>query len=141
MILAAIILLIWSQSIQNVSEVRERLDIGLLSIELSDLLLKQAGYSTSWESDDRNFTLGLAKEDHVLDEDKVDKFLSLNYDDTKILLGIGSYDYYFSLVNTSSKSVYNSSGQYPTNPDIAVNSRRIVMFNSTPFYMDFTIWR
>lgn len=140
MILAAIIILIWSQSVQNVSDTKDRLDIGLLSIEISDLLLKQAGHSTSWESDDKNFTLGLAKEDHVLDEDKVDKFLSLNYDDTKILLGIGSYDYYFSLVNASSKSVYNSSGQYPTNPDISLNSRRIVMFNSTPFYMDFTIW-
>ena len=135
------IILVWAQTVQNMSEERERLDVGLISIEVSDLLLKHAGFPTAWETDNRTYTIGLAFKDHVLNSNKVNKFLSFSYDNARLLLGTRNYQFYFLLINATDKKMFNSGGRYPVNPALAVNSHRLVMINSTPAYMDLTIWR
>ena len=134
-------LVVWTQTINNNITSRERLDIGLLSVEISDLLVKQTGQPTNWETGDEIYTLGLAEEDHILDMNKVDEFVNLDYEDAKDLLGVGTYEFYFTLVNASSGATIKTGGMYPINSDVIINSRRVVSINSAPFFIDVFVWR
>nr|MBA4405477.1 hypothetical protein [Nanoarchaeum sp.] len=96
-------------TLNNYNEkIEKRIDTNtnmIRAYHISDLLTRYAGKPSAWEKFDEGTSLnpvtiiGLAKQDHVIDNDKLNAFLNLEYDYIKSKLSINNYEYYFRLSN------------------------------------------
>ncbi len=101
-ILVTVIMVTWNNyntKIENQIDYNTEL---VKSFHLTDLLTKYPGKPSAWEhiveGDDIKISiLGLAKDDRVIDPVKLQEFLSFDYNETKQIMRITSYDYYFRL--------------------------------------------
>jgi len=102
-----IILFVFATNFWNIvafrfSEKTLRSSLELAALDISDMLIKTPGLPGSWQDDTAKiFSLGLAKESHVLDAKKVRNFVNMSYDRTKNLFGIPQYEFYFQLKETN----------------------------------------
>ena len=131
---------VWSKSVYDIRQKDDSNEIEIIALSISDFLLKYEGKPTDWEQTNNTITIGLAKEDHVLDSDKVSAFLNMNYTEAKKLLGIGENEFLFRLKKTDG-TVINESDLIPSNPGLSVNVRRVVLYNDNATYMEFMVWR
>lgn len=131
---------IWSKSIFDIRQKDTNNEIESLALSISDYLLKYKGKPGDWEKTSNITALGLAEKDHVLDTDKVEAFLNMNYTQAKKLLGVGENEFLFRMKKPDG-TLLNESGIIPTNPQLAVNIRRLVLYNNNSAYMEFMVWR
>ncbi len=131
---------IWSKSVYDIRQKDTSNEIEFIALSVSDFLLKYEGKPSDWEQTNNTIAIGLAKEDHVLDSDKVSAFLDMNYTQAKKLLGIGENEYLFRLKKTDG-TILNQSGLVASSPELAVNIRRLVLYNDSPTYIEFMVWR
>ncbi len=132
--------MMWNSTINRSNESMIREDMEMFAVSISDQLIKSHGMPTDWEDDTTKiYSLGLAKENYVLDEKKVDIFVNMNYNQLKSLMGIGGYEFYFRLVYTNGTDI-KTKGSSPTANSQTINSKRVVMFKNEIVYMDLMVW-
>lgn len=118
---------------------------------VSNLLVKTSGYPDNWETinlpndADKIISLGLAEKENVLSAKKILKFLDLNYNVSKTILGIPRYDFCIEITNRTGDVITLNGKEIKCNlpkPDISnvysikrlsvlkdEDSRKIVFFN------------
>lgn len=131
---------IWSKTVYDIRQKDINNEIEFITLSVSDFLLKYEGEPTDWELANNTISIGLAEEDHILDPDKVSAFINMNYSQAKKILGIGENEFLFRLKKTDG-TVLNESGLAPSDTELAINIRRLVLYNNNPIYMEFMVWR
>ena len=92
-------IVIWRNLNIQITQYEMHTDLENRILITSNLLIKTAGTPNDWENfdlateQDKIISLGLAKRENVLNKTKILKFLDIDYDDTKTLLGIPRYEF------------------------------------------------
>ena len=145
-LLFSVSVVFWNQSTFRIKESEERTNIEIATLAISDHLLKSSGLPSDWEDNtSTTFSLGLVKDDHRLDTNKLKSFVKLDYNTTKKMLGIDSYEFYFRLVDQNNSllkidGTNLETGIMPSNASIAMNAKRIALLDQ-PVFMDVILWR
>lgn len=131
---------LWNLTVLRIRESETRTRLETLAFEISDQLIKSQGLPTSWEDDtSKIFYLGLAKENYILDTKKVNAFSTINYQQTKDLLGISSYDYKFR-IKALNGTVLAESGKDASTASEIVFTSRTVLYQGEVVRMEFGLW-
>jgi hypothetical protein len=132
---------VYSLTSARTSDAHGRIAIETYSIDIVDGLIKTSGSPGDWE---RNASLttsfGLADSPLKLDRRKVDALAGFDYDQARRIMGIESYNYFFS-VERPDGTVVNQSGVRPTNAKVATNPRATAVLDGNAVYVDLVVWR
>ncbi len=150
-VLITITTLIWN--LYNV-RLEARLDYDTMLLRgyhIVEGLIRSPGFPEQWQTaSSPELTtqfFGLAEEDHVLSEEKINAFVALSdplpsgsaYPEMKNVMKIALYEYYFLLKTENGNPAY-SAGSFPTGK-YTVNLARLVIFKGQPHIMEFAIWK
>lgn len=124
----ALVITRWSETIGDIEESEGLYNLESVSVDIAEKLVRTRGVPSRWDIENVS-VIGLAEEPRVLNPEKVLIFLDMmndsafnnppcndatisNYECNKPLLGIGKYDFYFTLkdINGSIMDVENKSG-------------------------------
>ena len=139
--------IMWNSVSTRINQNIIKNDIETTAIDISDQLLKSQGLPTDWASKaSQNFSLGLVSKNYQLDVGKVTAFATMNYNDTKSLLGIRGYEFYFKVTDIAGNIISQSgtsleAGIKPSANSDSVNSKRIALLNKEIVYSDVIIWK
>ena len=117
-------------------------ELQLTAMQMTDILTKSEGQPMQWENNPSNVSLiGLALRPGSLDEDKVNAFVSMDYNQVKKLFNIKRFEYRFMLFGING-TIQNVSGMIPSNSSSQVTSvsRYILLHNETR-QLVFTLWK
>ncbi|VVC01803.1 Uncharacterised protein [uncultured archaeon] len=107
-------------------ERKNRLEYAALSA--SDLLINGPGVPSNWEQNISTLqTIGLARYPYELGANKLANFTSMNYTQTKSLLGIDA-DYSLSIISPSSAVLY-SIGSVPAHTNNSIRIERYALLD------------
>lgn len=97
------------------------------------LLTRTPGKPSNWEYDLNIQLLGLSKPNspNVIDINKLNKFLAMDYNDIKKFLRIEEYEFYFELTQNSTTYSVGDLSQ-ANNAEYAISMQKIVDFNAQP---------
>ena len=148
MIVSGVIVLIlmasfvfYDLSARRTDDARNKMGMEILANDIVDSLVRTNGIPGGWEDyPSAASSFGIANDPLVLNPRKISAFVSYDYQSSKRLMGMESYDYRF-YIRTLNSTVIVTSGQGPTNPNVAVNPRRTAVLNGTAVYVDFVLWR
>lgn len=130
---------VWSQLGLRLHESKVRREMESLASSISDLLVKQPGVPEKWEENAvETDVLGLAY-DGIFNLNKIKNFTSLDYSQTKKLLGLGNYNFYFK-VSYSDKTEVSFSGIYPSDFRYLVLARRFGLLDKQAVVMELLLW-
>jgi len=131
---------LWNLIFSRIKESETRTSLETLAFDISDQLIKSQGLPTSWEDDtSKIFSLGLAKENYVLDMKKINKFSTMDYQQIKNLLGISSYDYKFRIMALNGTTLVQSGRDTSTATNVVFASRT-VLYQEQIVRMEFGLW-
>jgi len=131
---------LWNNEIESFRLKEKRTDMEKTALSIVDLLIRSPGIPEDWENGDMaEITLGLVKEDHVLDIGKVSKLFSSSIDNTKKLLGIENYDFFF-VIKFTNGEVIEEYGTPAIDAREVIVARRLVLYNNTETYLNFGLW-
>ena len=65
---------------------------------------------------------------------------SLGYEKVKKLLGISLYEVYFRISDKNNQTLFEF-GRFPSDPEVAVKSNRICVYNSTISLVETVVWK
>ena len=110
-------------------------DMQVLGLDVSDIIVRIPGNPEDWNESNVQ-SIGLATRENVLNETKVEQFISMDYDTTRSLLGLSNKEFYFSVEYLNGTIVeYNgknmTAGTYPINHTTSVPVYRTVLFGKT----------
>jgi hypothetical protein len=113
-------------------------------LDISDILVRSPGNPEDW-NESNVLSIGLAYRENVLNETKVDQFVSMNYSLSRILLGLPYSEFYFALEYLNGTIIeYGGKnmtvGTYPINSSISVPVLRTVLFGKTLSNMKFVLY-
>ena len=132
----------------QVSSLDERRGIDEAGHLVTNELVLSGGQPSNWENMplDSAFSLGLAQSDNSLSSGKAVTFVhelndSTQYPKIKEKLGLGPFDLYFRLVDSSGAVIsYGGSplagGVSISDPQLSFSYKRLVLFNGSPAVLD-----
>jgi hypothetical protein len=113
-------------------------------LEISDILVRVPGNPEDW-NDSNVLSIGLADRENVLNMTKVYNFVSMDYNTTRILLGLPYREFYFaveylngSVIEYGGKNM--TVGTYPANVSVSVPVTRTALFGETLSRMLFVLY-
>jgi hypothetical protein len=117
------------------------------ALAMSDTLIRVPGMPEDWNASNVR-VIGLASEENVLDPAKVLQFVGMDYNQTKRILGIGGYEFYFEVrhLNNTQMSINGTGLTKGTNPSgkpgtrLVIPVERYVMLEGKIAKMEFHIW-
>jgi len=135
-IVFGVLMVFWSNALENQARDERLKDLELEVMRVSDLLVRTTGYPENWENldSDNIRNIGLVSSDRHIDNAKLNAFLLLSYSESKIKLSVQRFDYYFRLVNANI-----TKGVTGGNDKIII--RRPVVFNGTVDVIEFELWK
>ncbi len=108
MVLVVFMVTFWFVSISHVATGVKENRMGAAAVSISDMLVKGSGTPSTWEDDPANAeVLGLAISPNVLSENKIQQFTSMDYNESREILGL-DYDYYFYVECLEGNRLYES---------------------------------
>lgn len=126
----------WNSVLDSSSRNTQRKDTEMLLLRIADELVRSGGYPQNWEENPSNaITIGLAESDRILDSEKIQAFLDMDYETAKDILKTGGYDFQLRLVNNGSVK-----GPAPDSDNIFF-MRRMVLYNETNETLELYLWR
>ncbi|MDO8647382.1 MAG: hypothetical protein Q7R70_03130 [Candidatus Diapherotrites archaeon] len=136
---------IYSQWQTNISVASQESDFEELSsraLMSCDSLVSSAGTPANWfllsSADDIN-TIGIARKKRSLDDRKLSRFLSLDYNVSQQKLKLSGFDFYFHLFN--SNGIDFNYGVSPDSNKVVVSLRRIVDYQGVESIVDCSVYR
>jgi len=126
----------WSSVLDTSSRNTERKNTEILTLRIADELVRSGGYPSNWEDDPLSaMTIGLAGTNRVLDTEKVQAFINMDYETAKQILKTGGYDFQLKLINSGI-----TKGPVPDSENIFY-TRRVVLYNGANETMELYLWR
>lgn len=139
----ALILFAWSFTSTQTAAQGQLSDMESIGLEISDSLVRTPGQPQDWNSTSVQ-VIGLASDEGVLDQTKVDRFVNLSYEQAKQLLGLGLYEFYFELRDLNGTLLTNgqnlTAGTWPQDADLAVPVQRFVLLEQKTAKLKFVLW-
>jgi len=117
-------------------------ELELLAFQITNTLTKSWGLPDTWELSPGNVSvIGLGHNPGSLDTDKLNTFLSLNYNQTRTIFNIERFEYEFKVLDLD-RTVLNTTGIPPsTTAAQSVSVSRFVLVKDEPRHIIFTLWR
>ncbi|MFC2143497.1 hypothetical protein ACFLQN_03795 [Candidatus Aenigmatarchaeota archaeon] len=133
LIAIAFLMALWESRIDRLVENNDRNHLETLSLEIADRLIRTGGFPVDWETDPNNLiTIGLASNDRIIDEEKLEAFFNLDYNTTRNLLNTMGYEFYFEFAGFTK-------GIYPVSEEI-IFTQRIAIYDNEAELMSFYLW-
>ncbi|HDI72858.1 MAG TPA: hypothetical protein ENF58_01855 [Candidatus Altiarchaeales archaeon] len=152
---------IWNNTTEKIKGSERFYDLEETAVDISEKLVRTGGIPSGWSKE--NVTvIGLANEPRVLDQGKILEFLDMmndsafnnppcndpgisNYECNKHILGIGKYEFYFTLedINGTTIEIENIScytGKEPQNETEKLTVTRTAILNNKIVRMVLTLW-
>jgi hypothetical protein len=138
------VLFIWNYTNTETAERIEFKRAEGLVLSISDVLIRTSGVPDDWNTTTVK-VLGLASDENVLNRTKVERFLSLDYNGSKRILGVPLYDYYFRLADINGGTIFINQteavkGVYPADAEIVVPVQRYGLLDGEIVKMGFILW-
>jgi hypothetical protein len=127
---------VWLSNLESGYSQIHSVETQLLATQAIDVLLKTPGYPIDWSSSNVE-VLGLADKPLVLNEAKVSEFISMSYEDSKSLLGLGSYEY---RIDFNNNGTIFSKGPVIDSIGRIVSMKRVVWYNGGRTDVTFTVF-
>ena len=121
-----------AQSVSRMSEMES------MALSVSDALIRIPGYPPDW-NETNVMVLGLADGENILNQTKVDRFVAMDYQKAKNILGTDWYHFHFTVSDTN-RTLLATKGPYPSNATSVVPVERYVLYGSTPAIMNMLFW-
>lgn len=120
---------------QDLDELHSR---GFMAV---DSLVSSKGIPSNWHllSDGNVNSLGLAKKRNVIDEARLSRFLTLDYEFARRKLALSSFDFFFHFYNA--QGVDFNFGLAPDSNVAVFSFRRIVDYKGVESIVDFTVFK
>lgn len=121
-------------------------DMESKALDTIDTMIRVRGFPDDWDSSNVE-VLGLASEENILNESKLLEFVGMDYYNSRRVLGILGYDFYFQVLNLNDTQAY--SGPIPlltgvdpltSNAVTIVPVERYVLFDHRVAKLRFTLW-
>lgn len=115
------------------------------ALEATEALVRTPGFPLDWVPATVR-VIGLAERENILNLDKVKDFVSLDYNDSKVLLGVGNYEYNFSIQYPNGSIVTLFDGTIlrsglPHDPATTVVPVERYVILDGPKRLSFILWR
>lgn len=138
------LLFAWSQ-VNEESQLQVRLRrMESKALDMSDALIMTPGSPADWSLADVE-VIGLSQEEGMLNASKVLSFIGMEYEQAKLKLGAGIYEFYFRLRDENNQTLQidgmpAEAGSYPSDAELVVPAERYVVVDGTPATMEFMLW-
>ncbi len=142
LLLSASLLYFWNIYNIRLNEEIENEKMQLNAFHITDLITKTPGLPSSWEKEPEDVeVIGLAASDRVISSEKVDAFISLDYNSTKDLFNINAYDYTLRIKDLGGTTL-KEAGINQSSQDVKkFMVFRYVMYNDQKALLEFAIWK
>ncbi|MBI4020336.1 MAG: hypothetical protein HY367_03305 [Candidatus Aenigmarchaeota archaeon] len=117
-----------------------------ITLSVTDALIRTKGIPEDW--DDSNVrSVGLASAENIVDQEKVEEFLDLDYNTSKERLGISRYEYHFELRYANNSVIQLPGGDnitkgiQPFNASLVIPAERYVLYNTKISRLQFILWQ
>ncbi len=145
LLLSASLLYFWNIYNIRLNEEIENEKMQLNAFYITDLLTRTPGSPSSWEKEPDEpediDAIGFAVSDRVISAEKVDAFINLNYNLTKDMFNINSYDYTLKIKNLGGTTL-KEAGINQSSQDVKrFIVFRYVMYNDQKALLEFAIWK
>lgn len=145
-VLVTTIMLTWNEYNVRIEEHIDYNDLVIKAVHITDLLSQYPGKPTGWEGPrvflpKRNTitTIGLASDEGIIDENKLDRFLNLTYNETRDIFNIKSYDYFFKIIKVDGSNFSPSIEKGILTNKTIVSIRRLVIYKDDPAILQFQL--
>ena len=142
LLVVGIIYIYWIYSSMQIEETKNINDMTDKAYIATQVWFRE-GIPEYWD-DNTVIDLGM-ENNHRFNQTKMD-FLNdsinptnIGYNRTKTLIGLGSYDYFFRIYNSTDDTLFNF-GLYPSNADNVVKVKRIGILNSSIVILEVLVW-
>jgi len=136
MLVLGLVLYSWNYIVEGSVRSNQRRGMEISAARIADFLATTGGYPYNWEEKPENATtIGLAGRDRVIDNRKLAAFMGMGDDAFKQRMNIAGYGFYFRILG---QGIVKGS---PPDGSVASTIRRVVIYNSTPETLEFSIWR
>ena len=116
-------------------------EVEVLAFQIVHIMTKTEGIPKSWEHSSNNPTvIGLKGSNGMLDENKINALISLDYNESKDIMNIKRYDYEFELLDSNGNDI-SSSGLTPNDAELSVALTRFTLINNETRKISFTLWK
>jgi hypothetical protein len=88
----------------HIKEIESRRDMHSISLSVSDALVRSSGHPADWNATNVQ-SIGLAKEEYVIDLAKAMGLMSLNYDEARTIMRLGNYQVYIYMTDINGYNV------------------------------------
>ena len=140
-ILVTMIMATWNNYNIKIDRQIEYSEMVIKAYHVSDLLSQYPGKLSAWEDYSliQPLTLGLASEQGIIDQGKLDAFLDMDYDLTRDILNIKVYDYYFKLIHVNGSDFNPAINKGNETGDRVVSITRLVLYNGEEALLRFKL--
>ena len=141
-ILFAFIISLWNLYSTRLSENIYSEELQLLSFQITDLLVKSQGEPTNWENNPENVSvIGLKLNPNYLDSNKINAFLTLDYNLTKELFNIERFDFNFKILDLNGNTISETGLSSPETNSYIISNKRLVIIQNETRQISFTLWK
>lgn len=148
-ILVTIMMSTWNEYNVKIDKQIEYNDLVIKTFHISDLLVMYHGKPSAWEkpwpavtaqsNGTPLTTIGLAQADGTIDEEKLDKFLNMTYNETRENFNIERYDYYFQMKRVDGSDFDPAIFKGVETDSIIVSVRRLVIYKNEEAILQFQL--
>lgn len=124
------------------TKMNEKADYDLLvnkAFQISNSLVRSNGFPLDWTESSFQ-VVGLASEDRVLSQSRLDSFLNIPLNETSKEFRTYDYDFYFVLKDINGLKI-SDYGTNITNAKKSATIRRYVVYNNEKATIEFTLWK
>lgn len=112
----------------------------LAAFHITDIMVKSQGSPSAWEELPAGIeVIGLARDDRLLSQDKVDAFVGLDYGSVKEKFNIGLYDYKFRLKDLANNVLQESGLDFTGDTSVVIE--RYIIFGDEKAILELTLWK
>lgn|GEM_PF-488170 len=160
LIVLAMLFYMWDSTVTKSTEIKDIYEMEIIATEVTEQLIRTPGIPRDWEIKENgsykynvsNITaLGLANvEPRVLNDEKILRFIDLDYREITPLIGTRQYDFYFNMtyINETTnneeqlfiggKEIF--CGVKKSSEAFALTAKRTAILNDTIVRIYFTVW-
>ncbi len=138
LILLTTILVTWNVYSNRLNEGILYENLLLNAFYITDTLVKSQGQPDNWTLGNVE-TIGLSFNDRNLSKNKVEQFVSMDYNYSKEMFNVERYDFYFQIEDPNGANLIDPYGVIGVGENI-VRISRVVVYDGGPAYVRFTLW-
>ena len=132
-----ILLISWGSLLGNIEKYNERKDMEIQANMIADFFVSTTGKPQNWQDSPAYAkTIGLAKTDRVIDNDKLGAFIAMDYDEAREKMLIKGYNFCFRLAKSGMEKC-----DYGEGDGLSVFTSRAVLYNGKADLLQLYIWR